>query len=61
MAITKSHEIHQRRLGRNVGTLVLLLSLAGVFFGLTIAKISSGDLMEGYDYKPRQSLAEEAE
>lgn len=50
------HELHKRRRGRNLGLLAVLLLFVGLVFGLSIAKIAGGDMMEGYDHQPRSSL-----
>lgn len=56
MALRPEHELHQRRRGRNIGLLVVLIAFAALVFGLTIAKISNGDMMEGFDHQPRTSV-----
>ena len=35
----KDHELHQRRRGRNLGVLVVLLALVALLFWVTIAKL----------------------
>jgi hypothetical protein len=45
MAIRATHELHQRRLSRNVGVAVALLGFVAVVFGLTVAKIQTGASM----------------
>lgn len=50
------HELHKRRRSRNLGLLVVLLAFVVLVFGLSVAKIAQGDLMEGYDYRPRASM-----
>ena len=44
MAIKVEHEIHQRRLGRNVGLGLALAAFVALVFGLTIVKVSQGGL-----------------
>ncbi len=61
MAFQKTHELHQRRLGRNVGVLLTLVAFAALIFGITIAKVAGGSLMEGYDHQPRASQLPPAE
>ena len=39
MAITRDHEIHHRRLGRNVGLAVVLAAFVALVFGLTVVKV----------------------
>ena len=56
MALGREHEIHQRRLGRNVGVGIVLACFAGLVFALTVVKVTNGDLMEGFDHSPRSSI-----
>lgn len=56
MALRPEHEIHNRRRGRNLGLLAVLLLFVALVFGLSIVKITQGDLMEGFDHQPRTSL-----
>ncbi len=44
MAIRVEHEIHQRRLGRNVGLGLVLAAFVALVFGLTVVKVSNGGL-----------------
>ncbi|MDQ7070249.1 MAG: hypothetical protein Q9M48_05850 [Rhodobacterales bacterium] len=44
MSFREEHELHKRRFGRNVGLGVVLGSFVALVFGLTIAKVTSGDL-----------------
>lgn len=39
-----THELHKRRLSRNVGLALVLAAFISIVFGLTVAKITSGDL-----------------
>ena len=41
MSIRAEHEIHQRRLSRNVGLGVVLLCFVALVYALTIAKVTS--------------------
>lgn len=50
------HEIHRRRSGRNVGLALVLAAFVALVFGLSIAKIRSGDLMQAFDHRPRASV-----
>ncbi len=43
MAISKQHEIHTRRYGRNVGVGLLLAGFIAIIFGLTVVKVTRGD------------------
>ena len=50
------HELHKRRRSRNIGLLVVLLAFVALVFGLSVVKITNGDMMEGYDHQPRASM-----
>lgn len=41
MSFRPEHEIHRRRLGRNLGLGICLVSFVAIVFGLTIAKVST--------------------
>lgn len=56
MAIGREHDLHQRRFGRNLGLGLVLAGLVAIIFGLTVVKVSNGDMIEGYDHQPRTSL-----
>jgi len=56
MAITREHELHKRRLGRNVGVSVVLLAFIVLVFGLTIAKVQRGGTIEAFDHTYRPAL-----
>lgn len=56
MAITRDHELHTRRFGRNLGLGLALGAFVVLVFGLTIAKVQRGDPMQAYDHQPRTSL-----
>jgi hypothetical protein len=56
MAFQKDHEIHTRRFGRNLGVSLALVAFVVLIFGITVAKISDGSLMEAYDHQPRTSV-----
>lgn len=43
MIIKATHELHDRRRGRNIGVLVILLAFVGIVFGMTIVKVGEGD------------------
>ncbi|WP_208352283.1 hypothetical protein [Pseudaestuariivita rosea] len=57
----KDHEIHDRRLGRNLGVLGVLAALIAIVFGLTVVKITSGQPVQGFDHVVRPELMETAE
>ncbi|WP_312528067.1 hypothetical protein [Paracoccus sp. (in: a-proteobacteria)] len=56
MALRPEHELHSRRRSRNMGLLVVLLLFVALVFGLSIVKITNGDLMEGFDHQMRTSV-----
>ncbi|MGR3362711.1 MAG: hypothetical protein ACU0CY_00880 [Maritimibacter harenae] len=39
--IRATHELHQRRLSRNVGLGIVLVLFIGIVYGLTIAKVGT--------------------
>lgn len=41
MPITKVHELHHRRFGRNLGLGLVLVALVALIFGLTVVKVSN--------------------
>jgi hypothetical protein len=43
MAFDVEHELHKRRLGRNVGLGVVLLAFVALVFGLTVVKVLNMD------------------
>lgn len=43
MAIKVEHELHKRRLGRNVGLGLVLVGFVALVFGLTVVKVERGD------------------
>jgi signal peptidase I len=56
MAISRDHDLHKRRFGRNLGLAVVLAGFVVIMFGLTVVKVSNGSMIEGYDHQPRTSL-----
>ncbi|WP_299351421.1 hypothetical protein [uncultured Shimia sp.] len=50
MAIHVEHELHKRRLGRNVGLALVLVFFIAIVFGLTVVKVTRGD------YEPENSV-----
>ena len=61
MALRVEHEIHKRRLSRNVGLAAVLVGLIAVVFGLTVVKVTNLGPVEGFDHVVRPSLAERSE
>jgi hypothetical protein len=60
MSIKATHEIHQRRLSRNLGVGLALMGFVAVVFGLTMAKIQTGASMQAFDHSVRPELTIEA-
>ena len=56
MAIAREHEIHRRRLGRNVGVALSLLGFIAVVFALSVVKIERGEPAEAFDHVTRPAL-----
>jgi hypothetical protein len=56
MAITREHELHKRRSGRNIGLALVLVGFIALVFGLTIAKVSGGGAIQAFDHSYRPSL-----
>ncbi len=44
MSIGKTHELHKRRFSRNVGVGLLLAAFIAIVFGMTVVKITSGEV-----------------
>ena len=61
MALARDHDLHRRRFGRNTGVALTLVAFVAVIFGITVAKISTGDMMEAYDHQPRASVLPQSE
>ncbi|WP_238365977.1 hypothetical protein [Mesobacterium pallidum] len=38
MALQPTHDLHKRRMGRNIGTALVLVAFIGIVFGLTLVK-----------------------
>ena len=56
MEIKATHELHRRRLSRNVGVALTLVFFVAVVFGLTVVKVTSGDAVQGFDHAVRPEL-----
>ncbi|NPD15213.1 hypothetical protein HOY34_08380 [Xinfangfangia sp. D13-10-4-6] len=54
MALQPTHELHRRRLGRNVGVAGLLLAFVALVFALTVVKIQRGEPIQGFDHTAEQ-------
>jgi hypothetical protein len=44
MSFKAEHELHTRRFGRNLGVALTLVAFIVIVFGLTVAKVTSGDM-----------------
>ena len=43
MSLGRTHEIHKRRFGRNLGVGLVLAGFIAIIFGLTVVKVTRGD------------------
>lgn len=59
MPLVREHEIHGRRMGRNMGVALSLIGLVALIFALTVVKIGRGDNMEAFDHTVRPALADQ--
>lgn len=62
--IRVEHELHERRLGRNVGVGLILAGFVAIVFGLTVVKVLNlGDItqMERFDHVARPQLEQAAQ
>jgi len=53
------HELHIRRLSRNIWLSIILIGFVMIIFCLTIVKVSNGNGLEAYDHVVRPSLLPE--
>lgn len=60
MTFRPTHELHQRRFGRNLGLGLTLAAFVALVFALTVVKVQRGDPMQGYDHvvQPEAALPE---
>ncbi|TGD42702.1 hypothetical protein EEB11_13285 [Pseudotabrizicola sediminis] len=56
MSFRPDHELHQRRLSRNVGLGVTLVAFVVLVFALTVVKVTRGDPMQAFDHTVRPEL-----
>ena len=56
MSIAREHDLHRRRFGRNLGLSLVLTAFIALVFGLTIAKVSGGGNLEGFDHTYRPAI-----
>lgn len=43
MSISKPHDLHKRRMGRNVGVALTLAAFIAIVFGMTMVKVTNGN------------------
>ncbi len=60
MALRVEHEIHRRRLSRNVGVGLVLAGFVAVVFGMTVVKIRHLGAVQGFDHVLRPELLEKS-
>ncbi|WP_226781932.1 hypothetical protein [Oceaniglobus trochenteri] len=56
MAIKAEHELHKRRLSRNVGVGLVLVAFVAIIFGLTVVKVKQLGAVQGFDHVVRPEL-----
>ena len=56
MSFREPHEMHKRRLGRNLGVGLTLAAFIAIVFALTVVKINNGGTVEGFDHATRTGL-----
>ena len=56
-----SHEIYARRRSRNIGLGLSLAAFVLLIFGVTVAKLTTGQSMEGFDHSFRPAMLPVAE
>lgn len=62
MAIKVEHEVHTRRMGRNIGVGLLLVGFVGIVFGLTVVKVlqlGEAQAFERFDHVARPQIIPE--
>ena len=53
MGLAHEHEIHKRRISRNVGLGGVLAGFVALVFALTIAKVTDGEPTQAFDHTLR--------
>ncbi|WP_050526638.1 hypothetical protein [Pseudorhodobacter aquimaris] len=56
MAFRAEHEMHKRRLGRNVGLGLVLVAFVALVFGLTVVKVMNLGEMQAFDHVVRPEM-----
>ena len=54
--IRATHELHARRLSRNLGVAFALALFVAVVFALTVVKVKRGDPLQGFDHVARPEM-----
>ena len=54
--IKATHDLHKRRMSRNLGVGLALVGLVAIVFGLTVVKITRGDPMQAFDHVARPEM-----
>lgn len=54
MSLSKQHELHKRRKGRNIGVGLVLAAFITIIFGLTYVKVTRG----GLQMQPQQGVTD---
>jgi hypothetical protein len=60
LSFRPDHELHRRRLSRNVGLGLTLAAFICLVFALTVVKVTRGEPMQAFDHVVRPELAQEA-
>lgn len=61
MAIKAEHEIHRRRLSRNMGVGLVLAGFVVLMFGLSVVKVKQLGAVQGFDHAVRPEMTEPAQ
>lgn len=56
MSFRPEHELHRRRLSRNVGLGLTLIFFVALVFALTVVKVTRGDPMQAFDHVARPEM-----
>ena len=58
MPLSREHELHATRIGRNLVVGACLCLFVVLVFAMTVVKLGSGHQMEAFDHAVRPSLVE---
>lgn len=61
MSFRPDHELHRRRLSRNVGVGLTLAAFICLVFALTVVKVTRGEPMQAFDHVVRPELMKAAD